>query len=102
MVSTVRRKEREGTLDRDPARVALRRIALLAEHWTEVDALSLVRDRAERLLGAHSLSAADALQLAAALLLVEDRPRGRAFVTVDDRLGIAAEAEGFEIVLPRP
>ncbi|MBI2898800.1 MAG: type II toxin-antitoxin system VapC family toxin [Planctomycetes bacterium] len=101
MVSAVRRREREGGLDRDETRSALRRIATLAEHWTEVDALAPVRERAERLLGLHPLASADALQLAAALALAQDRPRGRPFVTADDRLGRAAEAEGFEVAIPR-
>jgi predicted nucleic acid-binding protein len=52
------------------------------------------------LLAVHPLTAADALQLGAALILVRDRPKGRAFVTADDRLAAAAEAEGFEVILP--
>lgn len=100
MVSAVRRREREGRLDRDEVRQTLRRIGLLAEHWTEVDALPQVRERAERLFGLHPLVAAEGLQLAAALVLVEDRPRRHPFVTRDDRLGVAAEAEGFDVVAP--
>jgi hypothetical protein len=47
------------------------------------------------------LAAADALQLGAALIQVRDRSKGRAFVTADDRLGLAAEAEGFDVIVPQ-
>jgi len=43
----------------------------------------------------HALSAADALQLAAALVAVAGRPQGFGFVTLDDRLAVAAASEGF-------
>ena len=40
---------------------------------------------------------ADALQLAAALIWVSDRPGGEVMVTLDDRLGEAARQEGFVV-----
>ncbi|MBI4703131.1 MAG: type II toxin-antitoxin system VapC family toxin [Deltaproteobacteria bacterium] len=101
-VSAVRRKERAGELTREATAAALRRGRALAEAWTEVDALGPVRDRAERVLAVHVLRAADALQLAAALLLVQERPEGWPFVTLDDRLAAAAAAEGFEVIVPAP
>jgi predicted nucleic acid-binding protein len=102
MASALRRKEREGGLSRAQVGQALARLEAMALAWTEVEALHLVRERAERLLGAHPLRAADALQLAAALVLVEERPRGWFFVTCDDRLGQAGEAEGFTVAVPLP
>ncbi|MEE8409226.1 MAG: type II toxin-antitoxin system VapC family toxin [Myxococcota bacterium] len=101
MISALRRKEREGELARDAVRIALRRLAKLERSWTEVDALLLVRPRAERLMGAHPLRAADALQIAAALVLVNEQPAGFQMVTADGRLADAAEAEGFEVLVPR-
>jgi len=62
---------------------------------TQVDA---VRRRAERLVGIHPLSAADALQLAAALVASQDRPETLAFVTLDRVLAKAARLEGFHVV----
>ena len=100
MVSAIRRKERDGELTRDFARVALERVHLLEAAWNEVDALAQVRDRADRLLGVHPLRAADALQLAAALVLVEERPAGWSFVTADARLAAAAAAERFDVREP--
>jgi hypothetical protein len=82
------------------ASTALRRVSLLEGHWTEVDALIVVREIADRLLAVHDLRAGDALQLAAALVLADERPRRRPLVTADIRLAEAAEAEGFEPIVP--
>jgi hypothetical protein len=60
---------------------------------------SAIRDAAIRLVRVHPLGAADALQLAAALVWAEARPEGREFVVLDRRLGEAAAREGF-VVLP--
>ena len=54
-----------------------------------------MRARARRLLEIHPLSAADAMHLAAALLVTEERTRGFDFVTFDAQLAEAAEREGF-------
>jgi hypothetical protein len=43
----------------------------------------------------HPLRAADALQLAAAYVAAERRPATLEFVTLDDRLRLAAMKEGF-------
>lgn len=50
-----------------------------------------------RLLRTHPLRAADAMQLAAALVLAEEIRGGLAFVTADVRLGDAAEIEGLRV-----
>jgi uncharacterized protein len=47
----------------------------------------------------HPLRAADALQLAAALVLSRERPRWP-FVTGDRQLASIAELEGFNVVVP--
>jgi hypothetical protein len=46
----------------------------------------------------HPLRAADALQLAAALVWVEEQPHGEGFVSLDGRLRDAAAREGFTLV----
>jgi hypothetical protein len=66
----------------------------------EVYDLDAAKVRAHRLLEAHPLRAADALQLAAALIGVFDRPAGFDFVTFDGILGAAAEREGFSVLGP--
>lgn len=57
-----------------------------------------LRDRASHLVAVHPLSAADALQLAAAFVSSEATPRGEGFVTLDDRLRTAARSEGFAVL----
>jgi uncharacterized protein len=101
LVSATRRLAREQLIDSDDVAVVLGRLEKIARTWTEIDALGIVRERSERLLASHALTAADALQLGAALIQVRDRPKGRAFVTADDRLASAAEAEGFDVIVPR-
>lgn len=52
---------------------------------------------ARRVLLIHPLRAADALQLAAALLWAKHRPMRRVFHTFDARLAEAARKEGFTV-----
>ena len=51
-----------------------------------------------RFLRVHPLRAVDALQLAAAFLAAERRPRSLEVVTLDTRLADAARKEGFELI----
>ena len=50
-----------------------------------------------RLLASHPLRAADALQLAAALVWARGRPAGHELVSLDERLRTAATLEGFTV-----
>jgi uncharacterized protein len=100
IVSALQRLTREGHLEKKELPTALRRLDRLSRAWVEVDAVDPVRERAERALAVHTLTAADALQLGAALVAVRDRPKHRAFVTADTRLAEAAAAEGFEVLAP--
>ena len=45
----------------------------------------------------RALRAADAFQLAAALVWCKERPNRRLFVSFDNALADAAEAEGFDV-----
>ena len=76
------------------------RISLL-DLFQEVDEVAPTEDlrrQAERLLLVHPLRAADALQLAAAVMWARDRPLGMGFVCLDRRLRDAARREGFEVL----
>ncbi|MGH9800419.1 MAG: hypothetical protein ACRD82_08655, partial [Blastocatellia bacterium] len=66
--------------------------------WDEIAPSDEVRTLAERLLRKHQLRAADSLQLAAALVWCNSYPKGRAFISDDGRLLIAAETEGFDVI----
>ena len=68
------------------------------KQWTLVTEVDSVRRRAERLVGIHPLTAADALQLAAAQVASQDKPETLAFVTVDAQLAKAARLEGFRVL----
>jgi predicted nucleic acid-binding protein len=80
------------------SRLSLARLDYLRDRWNEVQPTDDLRRRAERLLGAHKLRAADALQLAAALVWCGNRPRGRVFIGADGSLSDSAEAEGFTVI----
>ena len=97
-VSALARRERDGSLESDSVRIALERLRALADQWHEVLPTSALRAAAERMLRVHPLRAADALQLAAALVAAERDPPSLEFVSLDDRLREAASKEGFRVV----
>jgi predicted nucleic acid-binding protein len=86
--------------DRDQKGAATR-LRLICSGWREVIPDDMLRDLAVDLLDKHSLSAADSLQLAAALTWCQQRPSKRTFITADHRLAEAARSAGFSVlVLP--
>ncbi len=97
-ISALSRLGRERLLDQAGARVALERLDVLSEAWHEMQPTTRIREKAIRMLRVHALRAADALQLAAAIVAAEDQPGSLAFVTLDDRLAEAAELEGFSVI----
>ena len=97
-LSSLNRLSREGTLNLKESKQAFARLDYLRERWNEIQPTGEVRDRAERLLRIHKLRAADALQLAAALVWCGDRPQGRPLVGADSNLSEAAAAEGFTVI----
>ncbi len=99
-VSALARLEREGSLASSSMVEGLRRLDALAQAWREVQPVAAVREIAVRLLRVHPLRTADALQLAAAIVVAEGHPSSLPLVTLDERLAQAAEREGFAIVRP--
>jgi predicted nucleic acid-binding protein len=95
-MSALVRLEREARLDADAMKEAVTRLKLLQRRWQEVQPLEVVREMALRLLRVHPLRAADAVQLAAAIVASEGRPATLEFVCLDARLAAAAQKEGFE------
>lgn len=96
-VSALTRLERAGSLAGRSMSAALRRLDELARSWQEIQPIGQVRLNATRLLRVHPLRAGDALQLGAALAAAENHPETLPFLTLDDRLAVAAEKEGFPI-----
>jgi len=96
-VSALARLEREGALTDTSTTAALERLDMLAGAWNEVQPVMAVRGTARRLLRVHTLRAADALQLAAAIIVAEGLPASLDIVTLDERLASAARREGFTV-----
>jgi predicted nucleic acid-binding protein len=101
-LSALARRERDGEHDGAGMSAAIGRLTELARSWTEIQPQASIRDIAKRLLRVHALTAADALQLAAAIAAAGGQPGSLALVTLDDRLAAAAEREGFPVVVPAP
>lgn len=98
MQAAIHRLVREQTLT-PLAAIEAERISvdLMARSQLVTD-VEAVKARAARVLRTHPLRTADALQLAAALSWVNDRPVHEIFHTLDRRLGQAAAREGFRVV----
>ena len=97
-VSALARREREGTLSAASLADAVRRLRALGERWQEILPTDTIRSTAQRLLRVHPLRAADALQLAAAVVASEHDPSSLPMVCLDQRLSDAASREGFSVV----
>jgi predicted nucleic acid-binding protein len=97
VVSALSRRVREG-IEPEDENVARTQLRFLGGRWSEISSLESVRARALRLLGTHSLRAADALQLAAALVSCDEQTEALPFVCLDDRLADAARKERFPVL----
>ncbi|MBI4924627.1 MAG: type II toxin-antitoxin system VapC family toxin [Bdellovibrio sp.] len=97
--SVLARLEREKLISFKKFSQAREDLKKLENTWIVVEQLNWVQKRAERLIYLHVLHAADALQLAAALVACEDRPVNMDFVTFDKQLARAAIKEGFCLVI---
>lgn len=96
-LSAFARLRREAVLsetEEEQARLILR---ALQGAVTEVEPTPAVREQAGRVLRLHPLRAADALQLAAALVWCQGDPLQHGFVCLDQRLREAARREGFTV-----
>jgi len=96
--SALTRRDREGKFEDGGLSEALARLGQVQRSWTEVQPVERVRDEAARLLRVHALRAADAMQLAAAIVAAEGQPATLSFLTLDRQLAVAAEREGLPIV----
>lgn len=96
--SAVHRLRRGGVLSLTEAAQVLTALTDAFDAANVVQPGDELRSSALRLLAAHALRAADALQLAAALASVRGRPAGKDFVCLDERLRTAAILEGFTVL----
>lgn len=92
---------REGIVSSTDLGNAKKKLAVLLRSAIEVLPTEDVRSLATSALHEHELRAGDAFQLAAALVLCHERPRGRWFVCFDGRLANAADIAGFTVLPTR-
>jgi len=98
--SAIARLHRSGELDQRARDVAISRLVFTQAGWREVRPSEALRAKAEELLQAHPLRAADSLQLAAALVWCGGKPARRSFLCSDVRLSEAAISVGFDVLSP--
>lgn len=95
--SAFARLVRDGDINADERVAAVNLLGQLRATWDEILPSETLRLLAEELPDAHRLRAADAAQLAAALVWCRERPRKRPFVCFDERLRTAASELGFVV-----
>ncbi|MBI5051038.1 MAG: type II toxin-antitoxin system VapC family toxin [Nitrospirae bacterium] len=96
--SAFARLHRDGFLGSQEEEQVWEILSSLATIWTEIEPSEDIRDIAVRLLLNHSLRAADSLQLAAAIVWADKKPKGQHFVCFDHRLREAARKESFTVL----
>ena len=100
IISAIARLRREGHINAGQEDAARARLDMLRRSWREVEPVGEVRELAVEQLGRFDLRAADALQLAAALVWCNRRPARRVFICRDRRLALAARNAGFTVLEP--
>jgi predicted nucleic acid-binding protein len=95
--SAFARLVREKQLTSAQRITAVRLLTQLLGAWDEILPTERVRSLAEALPDEYGVRAADAAQLAAALVWCRERPRQRPFVCFDERLSSAARVVGFSV-----
>jgi uncharacterized protein len=95
--SAMARVRREGLISVEDEALTLDLLGVLRGAWIEILPSAELREESMRLLRVHPLKAADALQLAAALVWAGS-PRGVELVTLDERLALAARLEGLRVL----
>ncbi|MBI4014050.1 MAG: type II toxin-antitoxin system VapC family toxin [Candidatus Rokubacteria bacterium] len=97
VTSALRRLVREQVVAERLARLAEDRMDELVRACHVIIDVDPVKALATRLLRLHPLRAFDALQLGAALHWAEGQTQGRMLHTLDSRLALAAQREGFVV-----
>ena len=98
VLSALARLRRERTLIESQHGAACQRLAALSKTWREIQPTNRLRHLAETRLDRYDLRAGDALQLAAALVWCNEKPKNRAFLCRNSRLRDAARREGFTLI----
>ena len=100
VVGALIRLRRQNFLTEPQYYAAEKRFTALRRSWREILPTSRLRDLSELQLVRYDLRAGDSLQLAAALVWCNQRPKNRPFLCRDPRLRAAARSEGFLLIDP--
>jgi predicted nucleic acid-binding protein len=98
MQSAFERLARMGQLTMAESHAAQLGLNRLRRGWREMQPSESLRAQAHTLLGLCPLRAADALQLAAALVWASGNPTACVFISGDEQLLAAAKLTGFQVV----
>jgi hypothetical protein len=96
--SAFARALRVGEITIKEKKHAIHHLGRLSGFWKEIAPGQTLRELSIQLLDNHSLRTGDALQLAAALVWCEEKPRRQVFVCFDNRLATVAEDVGFNVI----
>jgi predicted nucleic acid-binding protein len=96
--SALQRARRLGGLNDLSTRRGLDRLVQIERRWMEILPTDRVRSIALDVLRAYDLRAADAIQLASALVWCKEKPRHRPLVCFDQRLAASASTAGFDVI----
>ena len=97
IISALCRKLQDQTLGDADFQAAKKLLDVYLDRAYQVTSIERVKNRAARLLEVHPLRAADACQLAAALVACQEDPPRLPMVCFDERLTKAAVKEGFTV-----
>lgn len=97
-ISALARKEREGNLTISQYAAAEKILKNIVESSIIILPSSELKKVAQRLLRTHSLRAADAVQLAAPIVLAGDRLSALTMITFDTQLQFSAQREGLQVI----
>jgi predicted nucleic acid-binding protein len=97
IASALARMLRRQEITSSDHRHALQQLLGLTNLWDTVTPSSKIAQNACALVELYPLRAADALQLASALEWCEGKPKGRVFLSFNQRLREAAEMAGFTL-----
>jgi predicted nucleic acid-binding protein len=96
--SAFARLRREGSISSRDENDARRVLDRVSEAWTVIQPSPRIAEIAAGMLLKHPLSAADALQLAAAMVWTDGLPHGHTCVCFDRKLRDAARLEDFGLL----
>ena len=93
--SALARLERENAISLQKRLNAEKRLRILENIWLEIQPNTRIKELARTFPAQYKMKAADSLQLAAALAWCKEFPKGKDFVSGDEKLIKVAATVGF-------